>query len=157
MFQHKGWAVGLAALSIVTPLAAQEGKPAGPVRPPHAITRATSPIKVDGNLDEAAWQGAAVIDVAIETRPAENTAAPVKTECLITYDDDQLYVAFRAHDPDPSQIRAYLADRDTAFLDDTVGFYLDTFNDQRKAFEIFLRSARSYSPNTSGIASNGCE
>jgi hypothetical protein len=149
MFQHKGWAAGLAAITALAaimtgaPLAAKqgegkEGRPAGPVRPPHAITRATSPIKVDGNLDEAAWQGAAVIDVAIETRPAENTAAPVKTECLITYDDDQLYVAFRAHDPDPSQIRAHLSDRDRAFDDDFVGIVLDPFDDERRAFEFFV-------------------
>ncbi|MEA2561326.1 MAG: hypothetical protein QOH06_2830 [Acidobacteriota bacterium] len=140
MFQHKGWAAGLAALTIVAPLAAAqgEGRATGPVRPPYAITRATSPIKVDGNLDEAAWQGAAVIDLVYETRPAENTAPPVKTECLITHDDDSLYVAFRAHDPDPSLIRAHLSDRDKAFDDDFVGIVLDPFNDERRAFEFFV-------------------
>src|SRR5688572_16571822 len=147
MFQHKGWAAGLVALAVVfvgAPLAAKQGegpkeeKPAGLVRPPYAVTRATSPIKVDGNLDEAAWQGAAVIDIAYETRPAENTAPPVKTDCLITYDDDSLYVAFRAHDPDPSQIRAHLSDRDRAFDDDFVGIVLDPFNDERRAFEFFV-------------------
>jgi len=140
MFQHKGWAGGLVALAMVAPLSAKqgEGKPVGPVRAPHAITRATSPIKVDGNLDEAAWQAAAVIDLSYETRPAENTAPPVKTECLITHDDDSIYVAFRAHDPDPSQIRAHLSDRDKAFDDDFVGIVLDPFNDERRAFEFFV-------------------
>lgn len=146
MFQHKGWVAGLAALAVGltgAPLAAKQGeaqggRAAGPVRPPYAVTRATSPIKVDGNLDEAAWQGAAVIDLAYETRPAENTPPPVKTECLITHDDDQLYVAFRAHDPDPSQIRAHLSDRDRAFDDDFVGIVLDPFNDERRAFEFFV-------------------
>ncbi|HEX5719739.1 MAG TPA: hypothetical protein VF179_26525, partial [Thermoanaerobaculia bacterium] len=70
MFEHKGWAARfLAIVAVLTaimmgaPLAAKqgEGKPTGPVRPPYAVTRATSPIKVDGNLDETAWQGAAVI------------------------------------------------------------------------------------------------
>ena len=140
MFQHKGWAGGLVALAMVAPLSAKqgEGKPVGPVRAPHAITRATSPIKVDGNLDEAAWQAAAVIDLSYETRPAENTAPPVKTECLITHDDDRIYVGFRAHDPDPSQIRAHLSDRDRAFDDDFVGIVLDPFNDERRAFEFFV-------------------
>lgn len=144
MFQHRGWAARLSAivvaLTMAGPLAAKqgEGRPAGPVRPPHAVTRATSPIQVDGNLDEAAWQGAAVIDLLYETRPAENTAPPVKTECLITHDDDSLYIAFRAHDPDPSQIRAHLSDRDRAFDDDFVGIVLDPFNDERRAFEFFV-------------------
>ncbi|HVG07133.1 MAG TPA: DUF5916 domain-containing protein [Thermoanaerobaculia bacterium] len=140
MFQHKGWVAGLAAFTIVAPLAAaqDQGSAKGPVRPPYAVTRATSPIKVDGNLDEAAWQGAALIDLAYETRPAENTAPPVKTECLITHDDDSIYVAFRAQDPDPSQIRAHLSDRDKAFDDDFVGIVLDPFNDERRAFEFFV-------------------
>ena len=144
MFYCKGWAVRFlpifAALSMVAPLAArqEEGRAMGAVRPPHAVTRAASPIKVDGNLDEAAWQGAAVIDLPFETRPAENTAAPVKTECLITHDDDNLYVAFRAQDPEPSQIRAHLSDRDRAFDDDFVGIVLDPFNDERRAFEFFV-------------------
>jgi hypothetical protein len=141
MFEHKGWAARflgiVAALAIIsggTPLAADPGE----ARPPHAITRATSAIQVDGRLDEAAWQEAAVIDVDVETRPAENTPAPVKTECLITHDDDHLYVAFRAQDPDPKQIRAHLSDRDKAFDDDFVGIVLDPFNDERRAFEFFV-------------------
>ena len=143
MFQHRGWDAGLALLAMMVlgaPLAAKqaEGRAAGPVHAPYAVTRATSAIKVDGNLDEAAWQGAAVIDIAFETRPAENTAPPVKTECLITHDDDHIYVGFRAHDPDPSQIRAHLSDRDNAFDDDFVGIVLDPFNDERRGFEFFV-------------------
>ncbi|HWM89670.1 MAG TPA: DUF5916 domain-containing protein [Thermoanaerobaculia bacterium] len=143
MFQHRGWSAGLAVLAVVymdAPLAAKqgEGRAAGAIHPPYAVSRATSPIKVDGNLDDAAWQGAAVVELNYETRPAENTAPPVKTECLITYDDDRIYVAFRAHDPDPSQIRAHLSDRDRAFDDDFVGIVLDPFNDERRAFEFFV-------------------
>ena len=143
MFQYRRWRAGLAGLLMMiscAPLAARQGeeRSTGPVRPPYAITRATSPIKVDGHLDEAAWQEAAVIDLAYETRPAENTPPPVRTECLITHDDDSLYVAFRAHDPDPSQIRAHLSDRDRAFDDDLVGIVLDPFNDERRAFEFFV-------------------
>jgi hypothetical protein len=143
MFQHKGWGAALAVIVMAAPLAAKQGegqggRPAGPVKPPHAVTRATSPIKVDGSLDEAAWQGAAVVELTYETRPAENTAPPVKTECLITHDDDSIYVAFRAQDPDPSQIRAHLSDRDKAFDDDFVGIVLDPFNDERRAFEFFV-------------------
>ena len=54
------------------------------------------------------------------------------------YDLNNLYVAFRAHDPEPKQIRARLSDRDSAFQDDFVGVVLDTFNDQRRAFEFFV-------------------
>ncbi len=95
-----------------------------------------SPVRVDGVLDEAAWADATVIPLTHEWFPSDNVEPPVATECLVTFDGENLYVAFRAHDPDPSQIRAHLADRDTPFLDDTVGFYIDTFNDRRRAFEL---------------------
>lgn len=136
MSSKRGAIAGLVALAVTfvaVPLAAaQEEKP--PVR----VSRATSAIKVDGSLDEPAWASAAVIDLLYETRPAENQPPPVKTECLITYDDDLVYVAFRAYDPDPSRIRAHLSDRDSAYSDDFVGIALDTFNDERRAFEFFV-------------------
>ena len=126
-----GLAALLAGLFAFSPAATAD-------KTPVQIVRASSAIRIDGVLDEAAWSGAAVIDLPVETRPAENQPAPVKTECLVTYDDDRLYVAFRAHDPDPSQIRAHLSDRDAAFDDDFVGIVLDTFNDERRAFEFFV-------------------
>jgi hypothetical protein len=49
-----------------------------------------------------------------------------------------LYVAIRAHDPEPQRIRAHISDRDHAFQDDFVGVVLDTFNDERRAFEFFV-------------------
>lgn len=135
-------ALTLAAVLVAGPLladqAADQAAEQTVDRPPFQVSRASSAIKIDGVLDEAAWSAATVIDLAYETRPAENQPASVKTECLVTYDDDRLYVAFRAQDPDPSQIRAHLSDRDSAFSDDFVGIVLDTFNDERRAFEFFV-------------------
>lgn len=92
-------------------------------------------INVDGVLDEAAWQDALVIDLRYETSPGENVAPPVKTEALLIHNDDYLYVAFKAYDPDPSAIRAHLSDRDELMGDDSVAIILDTFNDELRAFE----------------------
>lgn len=104
----------------------------------YRVERAEGPIRVDGTLDDAAWSGTPTFELSYETRPAENGPAPVRTEVWITYDASNLYAAFRAHDPDPSQIRARYSDRDNAFGDDVVGIVLDTFNDQRRAFEFFV-------------------
>jgi hypothetical protein len=128
---------------IVSPIfawGAQEGGMTLPrsERPAHKIGRASSEIKVDGVLDDAAWQTASVVELKYETRPGENTPPSVKTDVLLAYDDGHLYVAFRAQDPDPSAIRAHLSDRDDAFSDDFVGIVLDTFNDERRAFEFFV-------------------
>ena len=124
-----------ALLGLVSPLVAEEKK-AEPS--PYQIGRAASEIKVDGALDEAAWGSASVIELKYETRPGENTPPPVETQVLVTYDDAHLYVGFRAHEPDPASIRAHLTDRDGAFSDDFVGIVLDTFNDERRAFEFFI-------------------
>ncbi len=116
-------------------ISAQETEGTSGARNGFAVTPATSEIRVDGVLDEQGWVDATVVPLTHEWFPADNTEPPVRTDCLVTFDSENLYIAFRAYDPDPSQIRAHLADRDTPFLDDTVGFHVDTFNDRRRAFE----------------------
>ncbi|HVF61430.1 MAG TPA: DUF5916 domain-containing protein [Thermoanaerobaculia bacterium] len=98
------------------------------------VDRATSEITIDGRLDEPAWETATRIPVPYEWYPGENTPAPVETDCLVTFDEANLYVAFRAHDPEPGAVRAFYADRDTPNSDDTVGFFIDAFDDRRRAF-----------------------
>jgi hypothetical protein len=102
------------------------------------VSRASSEIHIDGLLSEPAWESATVIDLPYEWFPGENVEPPVRTECLVTHDGSHLYVGFRAHDPEPSKIRAHLLDRDqieTFIQDDYVGFLLDTFNDERRAYQ----------------------
>jgi hypothetical protein len=112
--------------------------PAAPDRPAYRVERLAGSVRVDGTLDEPAWGRTPTFELTYETRPAENTAAPVRTEVWITYDAANFYAAFRAHDPDPEQIRARYSDRDNAYGDDWVGLALDTFHDQRRAFEFFV-------------------
>lgn len=101
------------------------------------LPRAVGEITVDGVLDEDVWQHAVRIEIDTETRPGENIPARVATVAYLFEDGESLYIAFDARDPDPSAIRAYLRDRDSAWNDDFVGIVLDTYNDQRRAFEFF--------------------
>ncbi|HSN86399.1 MAG TPA: DUF5916 domain-containing protein [Thermoanaerobaculia bacterium] len=116
-----------------TPAAAER-----PARQHFQIPRISSPIKIDGVLDDPAWNEALKIDVNNETDPAKNVPAPVTTIAYLAYDDENLYAGFRANDPDPSAIRANLADRDVPFRDDFVGLIIDTFNDERRGYELFV-------------------
>lgn len=95
-------------------------------------------IAIDGLLDDAAWQGALVQEIAYDIQPGDNSPAPVKTIVRIGYTTDALYLSYHAMDPDPSAIRVHLRDRDTAFSDDWVGVFLDTFNDQRRGYEMIV-------------------
>ncbi len=118
----------LASVSVT--LGAQEGAGVEP-KTPYRIPKTDAPIVVDGVLDETAWQIAWTMELRYEVVPGENVPPPVRNEVLVTYDDERLYIAFRAWDPKPSAIRAHLTDRDGTMDDDTVGVILDTFNDER--------------------------
>jgi len=102
------------------------------------VPRTTAPVTVDGRLDDSAWSRALSIDLAYEVQPGENVPPPVRTEVLLTHDEDAVYFAFRAYDPDPGAIRAHLYPRDTLGADDWVGIILDTFNDERRCFDFIV-------------------
>ena len=92
---------------------------------------------IDGKLDEDVWQKAAVLKDFYQIQPGDNTPPSRATEVLIGFDPKFLYIAFKATD-EPDKVRATVAKRDNIFQDDYVGFFLDTFNDQRKGFEVFF-------------------
>ncbi len=107
-------------------------------RPRYRIGRASGPIVIDGAVDEVAWHDALRLGVDIEVQPGENLPAPVQAECFLTYSSRALYIGCRCADPEPAAIRAHLADRDTIWRNDFVGIILDTFNDQRRAYEFLV-------------------
>jgi len=92
---------------------------------------------IDGHLDDAAWRSAVRLGNFCEISPGENTRPAVDTGAMITYDSDNLYVAFVCYD-DPSGIRAAITDRDDIFNDDCIGIMVDTFKDQKNAYEFFV-------------------
>ena len=104
----------------------------------YEVAPSSGSVVVDGVLDEPAWSQARVVELRYETRPGENVEPPVRTECLLMYDEGSFYAGFRAFDDRPEEIRARFTDRDSAFSDDFVGVVLDTFDDERRAFEFFI-------------------
>ena len=104
---------------------------------PAHIPRFETPPIVDGKLDDAVWKTAAVFGDFLQTQPGDNVKPSDPTEVLIGYDAKNIYFAFRAKEP-RDKIRATVGRRDNVFDDDFVGMYIDTFNDQRQAYFIFL-------------------
>ncbi len=128
--------IALAVVSLCVP--AEAARPASaPPKPPYQVPRVNTPVKIDGVLNDAAWKKALVLNVDVEVKPGENIPAPVRTQVLLAYGPKDLYVAFRAFDPHPSQIRARYTDRDKMLDDDWVAVVLDTFNDERRSFDFF--------------------
>lgn len=124
----------IALLVFVFPIVA--GAQAPPPAPMN-IPKAASAIDLDGALDDAAWQSAAVIDKFYETSPSDNIPAKVRTVAYITYDSRYFYIGIRADDPEPQKIRAPFVDRDGVIgTDDNIAIFLDTRNDKRSAIEL---------------------
>src|SRR5947207_6430962 len=132
----------IALAIVVTAFAAaaypQAPAPAAPLPPPPInIQRAEGAIVVDGNLDDAGWKNAAVIDRFYETSPGNNNEPKVKTIVHLTYDDRYFYIGVRCEDPHPDKIRAPYVDRDQVIgTDDNIAVFLDTRNDKRSAMEL---------------------
>lgn len=104
--------------------------------PARELPRTTGSISIDGELDDAGWTGALVIDEFYETSPGNNTPPKVRTVAWVAYDAKYFYVGIRCDDPEPSRIRAPYVDRDQVFgTDDNVAVFLDTRNDRKSALE----------------------
>ncbi|MCW8109145.1 carbohydrate binding family 9 domain-containing protein [Alteromonas ponticola] len=95
-------------------------------------------IAVDAKLDEPQWQQANHFTLDFVTQPFDNTAAPVKTDVYVFEDGENLYVGFIAHDPNPAEISGFYRDRDKIWSNDLVGLKLDTFNNERLAYQFFV-------------------
>ncbi len=103
-------------------------------RVPYRAPRVEGDVIADGRLNEPVWDDALVLTLDYEVRPGENIPPPVDTEVYLAYTQTELYIAFKAYDPDPSQIRARMRARDDIWADDWVAINLDTFNDERNSF-----------------------
>lgn len=114
----------------------------------------TSPITVDGALDEEAWTRAMPATDFIQADPLEGQPATDRTEVRIAYDADALYIGARMLDTNPdgivvNEIRKDFAGRDQ----DTLEVLLDTFTDRRNGF-VFVTNAAGAKADTQ-IANEG--
>ena len=90
-------------------------------------------VSIDGHISEGEWKDAAVFKDFYQTAPGENLAPSKPTEVLMMYDEKHLYIAFKCWD-EKDKIRATVAKRDNVYNEDNVRVWLDTYNDQRRAY-----------------------
>jgi hypothetical protein len=58
------------------------------------ITRAVSPVRVDGALDDEAWKAVQPVQQWYEFNPGDNVAPKVESVGYLSYDDRFLYAGF---------------------------------------------------------------
>jgi len=102
------------------------------------VNKKKTEINIDGVLREDAWSHAEKAELNYEFMPRNNVKPEVNTDVYFLYDASNLYVGFICYENDMSNIRANITERDNIFDDDMVVLLLDTFNDQKIAYEIFV-------------------
>lgn len=105
------------------------------IRPTLAVQRASGAIKVDGDLSDRGWVSIQRATDFTEHSPGDEVRPPVRTEALVTYDDDHLYLAAVCYAP-AGTVRASLCERERIFSDDNIGFFFDTYGDASRAYII---------------------
>ena len=109
-------------------------------------------IRIDGRLDDAAWQAAQPVTQFTQLDPNEGQPASERTEARILFDESAIYVAMRMFDSDRDGIQPQLARRDESVEGDLVEVTFDSYHDHLSAYIFRLSAAgarrdASISPN----------
>jgi hypothetical protein len=116
---------------------ADEGADHPAAGPPAAVCLekgAASP-RIDGVLDDPAWANATRITDLHQFQPVDPGLPSERSEFLVMYDEDYLYVGARLYDSDPQAIQArQLVQGGTLKFDDAIEFMLDPFGTRRTGY-----------------------
>ena len=93
----------------------------------------SSPIKIDGVLDEAVWANAEVATNFFKKYPNDIGAPKRKTEVRMTYDNENLYFAFKVYDSGTHVISGLKRDGGHDG-NDCIGVILDPINKKTNGF-----------------------
>ncbi|MEJ2050274.1 MAG: carbohydrate binding family 9 domain-containing protein, partial [Calditrichota bacterium] len=105
-------------------------------------TRVTNnAISIDGKLDEVVWMQAQAYDHFTDRDPVDGAEPSYPTVFRVAYDDQNLYVGIRAFDSEPAKIKRFLTRRDEYTHSDWLYVSIDSYNDNRTAFEFGLNAA----------------
>lgn len=108
--------------------------------------RVTSPVDIDGRLDETIYREVPPISGFIQNDPHEGAAASEKTDVWLFFDDSNLYVVCRCWESDPGALIANELRRDNTSIafNDQFAWGLDPFYDRRNMliFEVSAAGGR---------------
>jgi Domain of unknown function (DUF5916) len=101
----------------------------------------SSPIEVDGKLDEPVWSNENGFDNFIQRDPHEGAPASERTIIKLAYDERYLYLGAIMYDSAPDSIMARLTRRDEEVDADNIVLCLDPYNDKRSGYYFGLNAA----------------
>lgn len=99
----------------------------------YVVSRIKGPVTLDGRSDEPAWDGIDPLPV-VQHVPNFGSEPSERTDILLAYNDDYLYVAARLFDSEPGKIQVTSKKRDEiGDSSDSIGIIIDSFNDKENA------------------------
>ena len=109
--------------------------------PEVTIKRVDSVPVIDGVLDEALWDEATLITDFYQRVPVEGAPVSERTEALLAYDSNTLYVGVRSYDRDADAIVAReLREDERNLSDDIFTVSIDSLLDRRNAFVFYINA-----------------
>lgn len=99
---------------------------------PLPLPRLNSPIKLDGIIDEPAWEAIAPLPL-VRYQPTYKGAMSERTEIRVAYDGEAIYMLGKLLQRNVKDVRGNSFYRDRWRGDDTFALVLDTFNDNENA------------------------
>ena len=101
--------------------------------------KTSQPPKIDGSLDDPAWQSAVVATEFIQNFPQTGQPASAKTEVRILYDNNAIYIGAKMFDK-PDLIRKQITSRDGEAKADADYFsvFFDTYKDGQNGFQFLV-------------------
>jgi hypothetical protein len=117
--------------------------------------KTTQAPRIDGNLDDAAWQQSPLATDFTQSFPSFGAPASAKTEVHLLYDDDAVYIGAYLYD-DPALIRKQITARDGESRQDVDYFsvFFDTYNDQQNGFQFLVTTSNVQSDARIGSGGN---
>ncbi|MDR1556696.1 MAG: carbohydrate binding family 9 domain-containing protein [Tannerellaceae bacterium] len=120
----------------------------------YRATRLDAPPVIDGSLGDDCWEQVGEwSDTFVQQQPNEGSRETEETRLKILYDDQNLYVAFRALDSEPDKINRWLSPRDQV-KGDAVCIIFDSYDDKRTGFAFALTAAGTRADFLSQNSSN---
>jgi hypothetical protein len=117
------------------------GPAAGNRGPTLVAFRTDQPPSIDGKIDDAVWQKAALQTSFTQNFPDENKPPTERTEMRVLYDDAAVYVAVRCFDAQPDKIVARLTRRDRDIDADKITVDIGSKNDHASAYHFEVNAA----------------
>lgn len=107
------------------------------------ITKISEAPKIDGVLDDLAWNNAAIATNFVERNPNNGKPIPdsLRTEVKVVYGDLGIYFGAMMYDPEPDKILKELTERDNIGNDDFFFILLNGYNDRQQSLQFIVTAA----------------